>query len=89
MSRSRRSRVFTVSFPEDLASQIDELAQRESRNVSEVFREAFRRYRLESMHRQLGEARTAARARNHPPRHRARDIESLVDEVRGARNKKK
>jgi len=26
MSRSRRSRVFTISFPEDLASQVDELA---------------------------------------------------------------
>jgi len=89
MSRSRRSRVFTVSFPEDLASQVDELAQRESRNVSELFREAFRQYRLESMHRQLGEARSAARARRHPPRHRAKDIESLVDEVRGARKKKK
>jgi Arc/MetJ-type ribon-helix-helix transcriptional regulator len=89
MSRSRRSRVFTVSFPEDLASQVDELAQRESRNVSELFREAFRRYRLESMHRQLGAARSAARAQNPPTRHRAKDIEYLVDEVRAARKKKK
>lgn len=89
ISRSRRSRVFTVSFPEDLASQVDELARRESRNISELFREAFRRYRLQSVHQQLEAARSAARAHNQRPRHRAKDIESLVDEVRAVRNRKK
>lgn len=89
ISRSRRSRVFTVSFPEDLASQVDDLAQQESRNISELFREAFRQYRLESVHRQLENARSAALARNPRPRYRAADIEPLVDQVRSARKKKK
>jgi len=65
------------------------MAQLESRNISELFREAFRRYRLESMHRQLEAARSAARTRNPRPRHRAKDIESMVDEIRAVRKKKK
>ena len=89
ISRSRRSRVFTVSFPEDLASQVDELASRESRNISELFREAFRRYRLESVHRQLETARADARARNPRPHYRAADVEALVDQVRASRKKRK
>ena len=53
MSRSRASRVFTISFPEDLAQQVEKLAQQESRDISELFREAFRSYRLERIHRKL------------------------------------
>jgi metal-responsive CopG/Arc/MetJ family transcriptional regulator len=37
-------RKFTVSFPEPLAKQVDQLAKRESRNISELLREAFRLY---------------------------------------------
>ena len=54
LSRSRTSRVFTISFPEDLATQVEEVARQESRNISELFREAFRTYRLERMQRKLG-----------------------------------
>ena len=89
ISHSRRSRVFTVSFPEDLASQVDQLAQLESRNISELFREAFRRYRLESLHQQLEVGRMAARMRNPRSPHPEKDIESFVDQVRSLRKKKK
>ena len=53
LSRSRTSRVFTISFPEDVATQVEEVVRQESRNISELFREAFRTYRLESMQRKL------------------------------------
>ena len=88
-SRSRRSRVFTVSFPEELARQVDEVADRESRNISELFREAFRVYRLESVHGQLRRARTAARLRKPQQDFQASDVERLVDEVRASPRKKK
>jgi predicted transcriptional regulator len=57
MSRSRASRVFTISFPEDLARQVEKLAQQESRNISELFREAFRSYQLARMQRNLDPVR--------------------------------
>lgn len=89
ISRSRRSRVFTVSFPEDLARQVDEVADRESRNISELFREAFRVYRLESVHGQLQRARAAARLHKPHRDFRPSDVERLVDEIRTSQRKKK
>ena len=56
-TRPRASRVFTISFPEDLAQQVEQVAQEESRNISELFREAFRTYRLQRAHRTLDKLR--------------------------------
>jgi metal-responsive CopG/Arc/MetJ family transcriptional regulator len=81
MSRSRASRVFTVSFPEDLAQQVEKLAQQESRNISELFREAFRSYRLERIHRKLDTVRGKTRGANRPT-YTEDDVERLVDEIR-------
>lgn len=89
ISRTRRSRVFTVSFPEDLARQVDQLARRESRNISELFREAFRIYRLGGIQRQLELARAAARSAAVPTDYREQDIERFVDEVRASEARKK
>jgi metal-responsive CopG/Arc/MetJ family transcriptional regulator len=89
MSVSRRSRVFTISFPEDLARQVDQLARRESRNISELFREAFRIYRLEAAHRHIERARAAASLRIPQEDYKQADIERLVDEVRSSRVRKK
>lgn len=89
ISRSRRSRVFTISFPEDLARQVDQLARRESRNISELFREAFRIYRLEGIHRHLERARAAARLREPQPEHGESDVERLVDGIRSTALRKK
>lgn len=80
-SRSRTSRVFTISFPEDLAAQVEEVAKQESRNISELFREAFRTYRLERMQRKLSAVRGAVAARTRP-RYREEDVEQLVNEIR-------
>lgn len=81
LSRSRTSRVFTISFPEDLATQVEEVAKQESRNISELFREAFRTYRLERMQRKLSSTRAAISARS-GPRYTEEDVEALVDEIR-------
>jgi len=81
LSRSRTSRVFTISFPEDLATQVEEVARQESRNISELFREAFRTYRLERMQRKLATTRAAVAART-GPRYTEEDVEELVDEIR-------
>lgn len=84
----RRSCVFTVSFPADLARQVGEIAREESRNISELFREAFRTYRTERVRRRLEADLEYARTRN--PRHyREEDVEQLVDEVRDKAYRKK
>jgi hypothetical protein len=51
--RTRSSRVFTISFPEELAKQVVAVAVEESRNLSELFREAFRTYQAERIQRKL------------------------------------
>ena len=80
-STSRTSRVFTISFPEDLATQVEEVAREESRNISELFREAFRTYRLERIQRKLAATRAGVAART-GPRYTEEDVEQLVDEIR-------
>lgn len=82
MTKSKRkSRVFTISFPEDLARQVDSLAKQESRNVSELMREAFRTYRMERIRQRLEEGHEYSRTRN-PHGYTADDVERLVKEVR-------
>ena len=43
-SRPRTSRTFTISLPPDLAAKAEFLAKRDSRTISELFREALRTY---------------------------------------------
>ncbi|MGA2251487.1 ribbon-helix-helix protein, CopG family [Terracidiphilus sp.] len=81
LSRSRASRVFTISFPEDLAAQVEQVAKQESRNISELFREAFRTYRLQRIQQKLSITRTAASLRDKST-YGKEDIESLVNEIR-------
>jgi metal-responsive CopG/Arc/MetJ family transcriptional regulator len=51
--RTRASRVFTISFPEELAKEVVAVAHEESRNLSELFREAFRTYKVVRLQRKL------------------------------------
>src|SRR6185437_1159751 len=41
---ARKSKVYTISLPPELAQRAEALAQRDSRTMSELFREAFRTY---------------------------------------------
>lgn len=86
-SKFRTSRVFTISFPEDLAQQVEQVAEQESRNISELFREAFRTYRLERIQRKLFAARNGAAVRA-PKKYREDDVERLVDEIRSEFSRK-
>ena len=80
-SITRTSRVFTISFPEDLAKQVVAVAEEESRNISELFREAFRTYRMERMRNRLVAIRAEA-AKRVTPQYTEDDVEALVDEIR-------
>jgi metal-responsive CopG/Arc/MetJ family transcriptional regulator len=80
-TRPRASRVFTISFPEDLAKQVVAVADEESRNISELFREAFRSYRMERISRKLILARAEAEERK-PNNYTEDDVEGFVDEIR-------
>jgi metal-responsive CopG/Arc/MetJ family transcriptional regulator len=82
ISRSRTSRVFTISFPENLAEQVEQVAKQESRNISELFREAFRTYRLERIQRKLTTTRKTVAARSLREKYTEDDVERLVDEIR-------
>jgi len=44
MATQRTSRVYTISLPPELAKKAEALAKRDSRSMSELFREAFRTY---------------------------------------------
>jgi Arc/MetJ-type ribon-helix-helix transcriptional regulator len=82
-SRTRTSRVFTISFPEPLAQQVEQVAREESRNISELFREAFRLYKLRALEGQVEAARRRALA--NPSIGREDEIEDYVDEIRRER----
>ncbi|HUA91427.1 MAG TPA: ribbon-helix-helix domain-containing protein [Terracidiphilus sp.] len=83
-SRKRMSRVFTISFPEEMAKQVAAIADEEGRTISELFREAFRAYRLERIHQKLARFRAEAAARA-PVKYTEEDVERLVDEIRSER----
>jgi metal-responsive CopG/Arc/MetJ family transcriptional regulator len=78
---SRASRIFTISFPEELAKQVIAVADEESRNISELFREAFRTYRTERLQRKLTAARLNA-AERMTMQPAEGDVEPIVDEIR-------
>ena len=86
--RTRSSRIFTISFPEELAKQVVAVADEESRNISELFREALRTYRLERMRNRLDaiRAEAAQRVTHH---YTENDVEAMVDEIRSENSRKK
>ncbi len=87
-SRKRASRVFTISFPADLADQVTAVAEEESRNISELFREAFRSYRMERMRRRLSDIRAEA-AKRVTHHYSEQDVETIVDEIRSENSRKR
>ena len=55
MATTRASRVYTISLPPELAQKAEALAKRDSRTMSELFREAFRSYYAQQARRTLEE----------------------------------
>jgi metal-responsive CopG/Arc/MetJ family transcriptional regulator len=81
MAARGNTKTITVSFPVELAEQAEHLAKTESRTMSELFREAFRTYRMEAVRKRLeaGNAYAQSRAAHG---YTDADVERLVDETR-------
>ncbi|HWG20330.1 MAG TPA: ribbon-helix-helix protein, CopG family [Terracidiphilus sp.] len=80
-------RTFTISFPPELAEQVEEMARRESRTTSELFREAFRAYRAEQFRKMIAEMNEMGRQNNHNG-YTADDVERLIHEDRAERGRR-
>ncbi len=50
---TRTTKVYSITMPPEMARQAEQLAKRESRTMSELMREAFRRYQVEAAERGL------------------------------------
>jgi len=77
----RRSRVFSISLPPEMAASAEYLARKENRSISELFRQAFRAYQKDEITRLLDETAAYAATRN-PHGYTEEDIPRLVAEVR-------
>jgi hypothetical protein len=80
MATTRTSRVYTISLPAELALKAEALAKRDSRTMSELFREAFRTYYAQQARRTLEEIGEYAASRN--PGYTEADVPRLIKEVR-------
>jgi CopG family transcriptional regulator/antitoxin EndoAI len=80
MSATRTSRIITISLPPDLAQKAEALARRDSRTMSELFREAFRAYYAQQTRKTLDEIGEYAASRN--PGYTEADVPRLIKEVR-------
>ena len=78
---ARKSKVYTISLPPDLAKQAEDIAKSENRTMSELFREAFRVYQQERTRKWLQEVGEYAATRN-PYGYTEEDVPRLVKEVR-------
>ena len=50
---TRTTKVYSITMPPEMGKQAEQLAKKESRTMSELMREAFRRYQIEKVERQL------------------------------------
>lgn len=85
---ARKSRVHTISLPPELAQKAETLAQRDSRTMSELFREAFRTYSAQQARRTLDELGEYVAGRN-PTGYTEADVPRLVKEVRAEKPRRR
>jgi len=85
---ARKSRVYTISLPPELALRAEALAKRDSRTMSELFREAFRTYSAEQARTTLNELGEYAAARN-PNGYTEADVPRLIKEVRAEKPRRR
>ena len=81
---ARKSKVYTISLPPELAQRAEALAQRDSRTMSELFREAFRTYAAQQARTMLDEVGEYA-ARRNPKGYTEGDVPRLIKQVRAAK----
>ena len=85
---SRTTKQFTVSFPPELAEQVERTAKAENRTLSELFREAFRSYEAQRMRRILRSSQREVAA-NNPLGYTEADVPRLVKEYRASKRARK
>jgi predicted transcriptional regulator len=86
---SRTTKQFTISFPPELAKQVEQTAKAENRTLSELFREAFRGYEARRIEKILKRSQKRFAA-NNPMGYTEADVPRLVKEYRtGKRLKQK
>jgi predicted transcriptional regulator len=78
---ARKSKVYTISLPPDLAKQAEDIAKSENRTMSELSREAFRVYQQERTRKWLQGVGEYAATRN-PYGYTEKDVPRLAKEVR-------
>ena len=81
MATARISRVYTISLPPELAQKAEDLAKRDSRTMSELFREAFRAYYAQQAWKTLEEIGEYAAGHN-PEGYTEADVPRLIQEIR-------
>lgn len=86
MSVARVSRVFTISLPPELAQKALDLAKRDSRTISELFREAFRAYYAQNARQTLDEIRRYAASRE--SQYSEADVPRLIKQSRADKSKR-
>ena len=80
MPTTRTSRVYTISLPPDLALKAEAIAKRDSRTMSELFREAFRSYYAQQARLTLEEIGVYAASRDSG--YAEADVPCLIKEAR-------
>lgn len=87
MANARISRVYTISLPPELAQKAEDLAKRDSRTMSELFREAFRAYYAQQARRTLEGIGEYAESRNSG--YTEEDVPRLIAEIRAKKPARK
>jgi predicted transcriptional regulator len=85
---ARKSKVYTISLPPELAQRAEALARRDSRTMSELFREAFRTYSAQQARRTLDELGEYAEGRN-PRGYTETDVPRLIQQVRSEKPRRR
>jgi CopG family transcriptional regulator / antitoxin EndoAI len=77
----RNSKVVSITLPPDMAAEAEQLAKQEKRTMSELMREAFRRYKRQ---REWDEANAYGRAKAKQMGLTEADVVRLIQEFRAA-----
>ena len=85
---ARKSKVYTISLPPELAQKAEALAQRDSRTTSELFREAFRTYSALQARTALNVLGEYAAGRN-PKGYTEADVPRLIQQVRAEKPRRR
>lgn len=85
---ARKSKVYSISLPPELARRAEALAQRDSRTMSELFREAFRTYSAQQARTMLNDLGEYAAGRN-PKGYSEADVPRLINQVRAEKTRRR